>query len=188
MSIQQDETAVISFPIKLVSEEGLDTGGDGETEEDSEALEALEDFIKTTDKQGLQTLSKFAKNPEGAVQGQLLGILGKAGVHGAIAVGLIALIVGTPELITQIVKQLSVKGGALNQDFHRFFEDEAQVGLSRELQYRRAVGLDVVITTNTKGFLLTDPAFVDNSLIDVDTTRSLRLSSNETAYGYVNGM
>jgi len=184
---QQDETAVISFPIKLVSDEGADVEEDA-TEQESESLEKLNEFIKTTDKEGLQKLSKFAKNPTGAVQGELLGILGKAGIHGAIAIAIIGIILGTPEFIIRLTKAMAVKGGALNQDFHRFFEDETQLGFSRELQYRRSVGLDVVITSDNRGFLLQDPGFVGNNLVDVDKTRAIRNSSNETQYGYVAGL
>lgn len=183
---QQDEAAVISFPIKLVTDEQTEATGDEDI--DQESLEALQDFIKTTDKQGLQTLGKFAKNPTGAVQGELMGILGKAGVHGAIAVAIISMVAGSPELVKAVVNALAVKGGPLNQDFHRFFEDEGQLGLSREMQYRRMVGLDVIITSDNRGFLLEDPGFVGNNLVDVDETRAVRNSTNQTQYGYVNGM
>ena len=184
-------TAIISFPIKLVA--GKVEGEEGgsvtdETGVDSETVEALTDFIKTTDKKGLQTLSKFAKNPSGLVQNELLGILGKAGVHGALAVAIITAIIAAPELIRTIVKAMSVKGGSLNQDFHRFFEDEAILGFDRELQYRRFSGLDVVITNDNRQLLLIDPGFVSNNLVDVERTRAIRNSSNSTQYGYVTGM
>lgn len=187
---QRSKGAVISFPIKLVAGEGeaatkAAPAGDAP---DDETLEAFEDFLKNTDKQGLQTLTKFAKNPSGAVENQLISVLGKAGAHGAIAVAIISLIAGAPEMVIAITKALSVKGGPLNQDFHRFFEDEGQLGFDRELQYRRSVGLDVVITSDNRGFLLQDPGFVGNNLVDVDETRVLRNSSNQTQYGYVNGM
>jgi len=209
------KTAVISFPIKLVagdvegapsktatSEQEFDDilanfkndiqeqidDVNGPEGVDQETLESLTDFIKTTDKRGLQTLSKFAKNPSNMVQGELMGILGKAGIHGALAVAIISAIIATPEIIRTIVKAMSVKGAALNQDFNRFFEDEVQVGFSRELQYRRAVGLDVVITNDNRGFLLSDPGFVTNNLVDVESTRANRNSTNQTQYGYVTGM
>lgn len=203
MSVEEAE--VIVFPIRFevdaqnieeVTEEAEklaegEVPGEAEaglTLPEAEGMEDLLNFIKQTDKQGLQTLSKFAKNPTNLVQGELLGLLGKAGIPGAIALAIIGIIIASPELIRTIVKALSVKGGPLNQDFHRFFEDEAQFGLARELQYRRSVGLDVVITSDNEGFLLQDPAFVGNSLVDADTTRALRTSINEQQYGYVNGM
>ena len=177
------------FPDEEIVESTEDTKkSELEIQENEEAIEALTDFVKTTDKAGLKTLSSFAKNPTNMIQGQLMGILGKAGVHGALAAAIIAVIISTPEIIRAIVKVLSVKGGPLNQDFHRFFEDENQLGFSRELQYRRAVGLDVVITNDNRGFLLTDPGFVSNSLVDVDPTRAIRTSTKATEYGYVNSM
>lgn len=212
------KVAVISFPIKLVAgdaqggeetttgineseiDDAIQSAVDDATEDaidefsgvfegiDPEALEGLKDFLENTDKQGMQTLSKFAKNPQGAVQNELLGLLGKAGIHGAIAVAIISLIVASPELVKTIVNALAIKGGPLNQDFHRFFEDEGQLGFSRELQYRLATGLDVVITNDQRGFLLTDPGFVSNSLVDVDSTRAIRNSSQQNKYGYVTGM
>ncbi len=189
MSMGQ-KIAIISFPIKLVSGEGetaqaTTAGGD---EFDQETIEGLTEFIKTTDKQGLQTLSKFAKNPTNMVQGQLMGILGKAGIHGALAAAIIAVIISTPEIIRTLAKALAVKGGPLNQDFHRFFETEAQTGFDRELQYRRSTGLDVVITNDDRGLILSDPGFVNNNLVDVDSTRAIRNTSNNTQYGYVDGL
>ncbi len=184
-------TAIISFPIKLVAGETEGKEGASVAEEtgvDSETVEALTDFIKTTDKQGLQTLSKFAKNPTGLVQNELLGILGKAGIHGALAVAIIGAILASPEIIRAIVKALAVKGAALNQDFHRFFDEEAQLGFARELQYRRSTGLDVVITNDNRSLILIDPGFVTNNLVDVEMTRAIRNNSNTTQYGYTTGM
>lgn len=194
MSINTEE-AIISFPIKFTTEsqniedvkdeaEGLGgrLGGDAET------AEKLKEFIETTDKQGLQTLSKFAKNPQGMVQNEFLSVLGKAGIHGAIATAIIAAIIATPEIVMTITRAMAQKGAPWNQDFHRFFEDEGQQGISRDFQYRRAAGFDVVITNNERGFLLQDPFSVQNSLIDIDTTRVRRLSSDEVKYGYVGNM
>ena len=187
------EEAVISFPIKFTSEaQNIDEVKStfGETPEgvDEETMDALLDFVKTTDKQGLQALSKLAKNPTGMVQNEFLSMLGKAGIHGAIATAMIAAILASPEAMITLTRALAVKGGPLNQDFHRFFEDEGQQGISRDLQYRRAAGFDVIITNEDRGFLLQEPFSVGNSLIDIDTTRVRRLSSNNTKYGYVAGM
>ena len=151
-------------------------------------LEKLNEFIKTTDRDGLQTLSKFAKNPSSLVENELLGVLGKAGIQGAVAASVIALIISSPEIIRSIVQALAVKGGPLNQDFHRFFEEEMQRGIDRDQQYRRAVGLDVIITTENRGYILQDPGFVHNSLVDIDSTRTSRLSNKDTQYGYVNNL
>ena len=203
----ENETEVIIFPIRFevdpqnvedISQEADESTGEEtqkkedaktpEQEKQAETLEALTEFVESTDKQGLATLSQFSKNPGQLVENELLASLGRAGVHGALAAAIITTILATPEIIRTIIQAMAVKGGPLNQDFNRFFADENQLGFSRELQYRRAVGLDVVITNDSRGFLLTDPAFVNNSLVDVDKTRSIRLTTEATQYGYVNGM
>ncbi len=159
-----------------------------ETVTEQEAAERLEEFIKTTDREGMKNLSSFAKNPSSMVQGQLMKILGRAGVHGAIAVAIIAIILATPEIISTIVSALAVKGGPLNQDFHLFFEEQQQLGIDRDLQFRYATGLDVIITNYQRGFLLTDPGFVGNNLVDIDISRSFRLTTPDTQYGYLRSM
>jgi len=164
---------------------------DPEVEEsisDQEAAERLEEFIKTTDREGMKTLNSFAKNPTGMIQNQFMKILGRAGVYGALAAAIIAVILATPEIITTIVSSLSVKGGPLNQDFHLFFDEQQQLGLERDLQYRYATGLDVIITNSQRGYLLTDPGFVGNNLVDIDITRSFRLTTPDTQYGYVRSL
>lgn len=184
-----NEEAVIIFPIKFETKTEGEPGGDtgGETQ-DTETVEKLTEFIQNTDRKGLQTLSSFARNPTDAVQGQLLSVLGRAGIHGALALAVIAAITASPEILRTIVKQLSVKGGPLNQDFHRFLEEEFQRGIDREAQYRRATGLDVIITTEDRGFILSDPAFVNNSLVDIDKTRIARLTIDDTQFGYTHGL
>jgi len=159
-----------------------------ETITETEAAERLEEFIKTTDRQGMKTLSSFAKNPTSMVQNQLLKVLGRAGVYGALAAAIIAVILSFPEIIETIVSALAVKGGPLNQDFQLFFEDQQQLGLDRDLQYRFATGLDVIITNSQRGYILTDPGFVTNNLVDIEITRTFRLSSNDTQYGYVRSL
>jgi len=159
-----------------------------ETVTEQEAAERLEEFIKSTDREGMKNLSSFAKNPSGMVQGQLMKVLGRAGVHGAIAAAIIALIISTPEIIATIVSALAVKGGPLNQDYQLFFDEQQQLGLDRDLQFRYATGLDIIITNYQRGYLLTDPGFVGNNLVDIDISRSFRLTTPDTQYGYVRSM
>ncbi len=155
---------------------------------DKEAAERLEEFIKTTDREGMKTLNSFAKNPTGMIEGQLMKVLGRAGVYGALAAAIIAIIISTPEIISTLVSALSVKGGPLNQDFHLFFDEQQQRGLDRDLQYRYATGLDVIITNSQRGYILTDPGFVTNNLVDIEITRSFRLTTPDTQYGYVRSL
>lgn len=169
-------------------EKDLTTTETGETIDDQEAIERLEDFIKTTDKEGMKNLASFAKNPSAMIEGQLLRALAKAGIYGLIAAAIISLILAAPDLIKLIVEQISVKGGPLNQDFHRYFEDEGQRGLDRDIQYKYAVGLDVIITNYQRGYLLQDPGFVGSNLVDIESTRLVRLTNNDIAYGYVRAL
>ena len=162
----------------------------GETQSlpDKEAAQRLEEFIKTTDREGMKTLSSFAKNPTAMVEGQLLRALTKAGIYGLIAAAIIALVLSAPDLIKTIVNALAVKGGPLNQDYHRAFEDEQQRGLDRDIQYRYAVGLDVIITNYNRGYIITDPGFVTSNLVDIESTRTFRLTTQDTQYGYMRQM
>ena len=45
-------------------------------------IKKLTKFVETANTQGLQTLANFAKNPQGMMQGQLLGLLGRASIVG----------------------------------------------------------------------------------------------------------
>jgi len=172
----------------LEKDKQTDLSRAGETISDNEAAERLEEFIKTTDREGMKNLASFAKNPTAMVEGQLLRALAKAGIYGLIAAAIISLVLAAPDLIKLIVEQLSVKGAPLNQDFHLFLDEQGQLGVDREIQYRYATGLDVIITNYQRGYLLTDPAFVGSNLLDIDQTRSVRLTNNDVAYGYVRSL
>ena len=73
----------------------------------------------------------------------------------------------------------------MNQDFHRFFDEETERGIARDIQYRYAVGLDVIITNYDRSYILSDPNFVTSNLVDIDTTRTVRLTTQDIQYGYV---
>ena len=163
----------------------LTTSETSETLDDVAAAERLEEFIRNTDKNGMKVLSSFAKNPTAMVEGQLMKALAKAGIYGLIAAAIIALVLAAPDLIKTITNALAVKGGPLNQDFHRFFDEETERGIARDIQYRYAVGLDVIITNYERKYILTDPNFVTSNLVDIDTTRMVRLTTQDIQYGYV---
>ena len=133
---------------------------------------------------GAKNVESLATNPEALIGGNLKRLLPAAGIIGIIALALLE----APNFMKSIVKALAVKGGPLNQDFHRFIADEVQLGINRDLQWRRSRGLDVIITTDHRDYILSDPAFISNSLVDGDPTRSERLNSNETKLGYGNGL
>ena len=133
----------------------------------------------------MKVLSSFAKNPTAMVEGQLMKALAKAGIYGLIAAAIIALVLSAPDLIKTIVEAISVKGGPLNQDFHRFFEEETERGITRKIQYGYATGLEVIITNQERKYILSDPNFVTSNLVDIDTTRTVRLTTQDIQYGYV---
>jgi len=153
-----------------------------------DTIEKLEDVVQGLDEQGLRNLKAVATNPQGLVQNQLLKILGKAGVYGAVATAIIAMVIESPDIVIAVVEALGQKGGPLNQDYTRFFDSDVQVGIERELQFRRAVGIDIIITNQDHDYILNDPGFVSNSLVDIEITRSIRINSNQSQYGYVNGL
>ena len=133
---------------------------------------------------GAKNIESLATNPEALIGGNLRRLLPAAGIIGIIALALLE----APNFMKSIVKALAVKGGPLNQDFHRFIADEVQLGINRDQQWRRSRGLDVIITTEHRDYILSDPAFINNSLVDGDPTRAERLNSNETRLGYGNGL
>lgn len=159
-----------------------------ETAKKKQALKEFEKFASDLDSKGLKNLKSLTANPGKLVENKLLSMLGRAGIHGAIAVAIITLIVGSPEIIKAVVEALGVKGGPLNQDYTRQLDEDLQVGISKDLQFRRAIGIDVIITTQDTQYIITDPGFVGNSLVDIELTRSIRINSNQTQYGYVNGL
>ncbi len=152
------------------------------------ALKDFEKFASELDTKGLKNLKALTANPGALVQNKLLSMLGRAGVHGAIAVAIITLVIESPEIVKAVVEALGVKGGPLNQDYTRRLDEDFQTGITKDLQFRRAIGLDVIITNEDTKYILTDPGFVNNSLVDIETTRSIRINSNQTQYGYVNGL
>lgn len=159
-----------------------------EVAQKKQALKDFEKFASELDTQGLKNLKSLTANPGALVQNKLLSMLGRAGIYGAVAVAIITLIVESPEVIKAVVEALGVKGGPLNQDYTRRLDEDFQVGIDKDLQFRRAIGIDVIITTEDTKYIITDPGFVTNSLVDIETTRSIRINSNETQYGYVNGL
>ena len=154
----------------------------------AKAMQEFENFASSLDSQGLKNLKSLVTNPGATVENKLLGLLGRAGIHGAVAVANITLVIQSPEVIKAVIETLGQKGGPLNQDYTRKIDEEIQVGIDKDLQFRRAAGLDVIITTEDTKYIISDPGFVNNSLVDIERTRSIRINSNETQYGYANGL
>ncbi len=153
-----------------------------------EAFERFDDFLKNLDQQGLKNLRGVVTNPSGLVQNELLGLLSRAGIYGAVATAIVGIVLESPEVIAKVIEVLGQKGGPLNQDYTRKLAEENQLGISRDLQFRRAVGADIIITVEDRNYIITDPGFINNSLVDVERTRSIRINSNQTQYGYATGI
>jgi len=155
---------------------------------DSEGLKDVTDMVKKIKGEGIDNLTKFATSPQGFLEHGLIRILGMAGPYGAIAVALIAMIAASPEMVKVIISALGVKGGPLNQDFAWTEEEQYNQQFDRAMQFRRLTGDDPVITVTTKGFVVGDPDFIDNSLVDTNIARTARVNLRDSSIGMVHGI
>lgn len=155
---------------------------------DIESLKSITQNLKDVDSKGMSNITSMAKNPAGFVEKQFLSILGRAGPYGAIAAALIAAALATPELVKALVEAFAVKGGPLNQDFRYSQEEFMSQEFDRITQFKRLTGDDPVITVNTVGFVVGDPDFKGNSLVDANLARSGRVGLRDSSYGYIHGI
>ena len=147
-------------------------------------LTTIDSILEKSNSKESKNLKSLASNPKGFIQGGIANVLAVAGPYGLLASLIVGMVLESPKFI----KALAVKGGPLNQDFDRKIAEEVQLGIERNEQWRRARGLDIVITTENRNYIIGDPAFWGNSSVDNEATRVNRLSSNETKYGYSNGL
>jgi len=155
---------------------------------DIESLKNITQSLKDVDSKGMSNISSMAKNPAGFVEKQFLSILGRAGPYGALAAALIATALATPELVKALIEAFAVKGGPLNQDFRYSQEEFLSQEFDRITQFKRLTGDDPVITVNTIGFVVGDPDFKGNSLVDANVARSGRVGLRDSSYGYLHGI
>ena len=187
---------IIEFPVKLTAVGGEDIDdvisklkeGGKKDEKEQEAVDKITELLEGVDDKGLKTLKGLLSNPEAFTEAGILNVLSKAGPYGAVAVAIIALVLTAPELYTQIVKILGMKGGPLNMDFRYNEEQQFNQEFDRELQFRRAMAVNWVITVDSRGFVAIDPAFEGNSLIEGHFGRMNRIGINLSSYGYVHGI
>jgi len=163
---------------KALTDEGVDIEG----------VKNITQALKDVDNKGMSNITSLAKNPAGFVENQFLSILGRAGPYGAIAAALIAAALGAPELVKALVEAFAVKGGPLNQDFRYSQEEFMSQEFDRITQFKRLTGDDPVITVNTIGFVVGDPDFKGNSLVDANIARSARVGLRDSSYGYIHGI
>ena len=195
--MSQEGIGIIEFPVKLTAVGGEDiqevidqiTGGSTkENAKNKEAVEKVTELLEGVDDKGIKTLRGIMSNPESFTEQSLINVLGRAGPYGAIAVAIIAIVLATPEIAKQVIQILGMKGGPLNMDFRYTEEQQFNQAFDRELQFRRAMAVNPVITVDTKGFVAIDPAFEGNSLIEGHFGRMNRIGINLSSYGYVHGI
>lgn len=181
--MQEVISEIVNDILKDEIEDALDAEG-----VDVDSLKEVVGLVKDVDAKGIGNLKAVARNPEGFMENTFMAALGRAGPYGALVAAIISAIAGSPEMVKAVVSALGVKGAPLNQDY-RFSEDE-QINqqFDRHTQYRRLTGDDPVITLQSRGFVVGDPDFVQNSLVDVDTGRTGRIDLRQTSLGYIHGI
>jgi len=100
---------------------------------------------------------------------------------------IIGAVIASAVLYIEIMKALSVKGGPFNRDWRRFLANEVDVGINRELQKRKELGLIQTIITQDRGFTPNNPAATYNSLILVNESRIARIGLDDRAAGVTVG-
>lgn len=175
---EQVDSAIKESIADALAEEGID----------AETLGNLAKMTKDVDSKGISNITSMAKNPEGFIANKMLSILGRAGPYGAIAAAIIAAVLATPELVKAVVEAFAVKGGPLNQDYRYSQEEFMSQEFDRITQFKRLTGEDPVITVNTIGYVVGDPDFKGNSLVDANIARSGRVGLRDSSYGYIHGI
>lgn len=185
--IPPDMQEIIKEEVDAAIKESID---DALAEEgiDAESLSNLTKMVKDVDSKGVSNITSMAKNPEAFIGTKFLSILGRAGPYGAIAAAIIAAALAMPEFVKAIVEAFAVKGGPLNQDYRYTQEEFLSQEFDRITQFKRLSGDDPVITVNTIGFVVGDPDFKGNSLVDANEARSGRVGLRDSSYGYIHGI
>ncbi len=155
---------------------------------DIEGMKKLQDMVKDVDSKGISNIKNMAKSPETFMENTMMSALAKAGPYGALTAAIIATIAGSPEMVKAVVEALGVKGGPLNQDFAWTEDEQYNQQFDRVIQFRRLTGDDPVITVLTKGFVVGDPDFVDNSLVDTNIARTARVNLRDSSLGMIHGI
>lgn len=129
--------------------------------------------------QGGNKILSALKNPQRFFE----SMLGKLVPSSPAILGLVGLIIASPIFFIEFMKKLSVKGGPFNRDFRRFIAEEVDVGLDRELQKRKELGLDQVIISQARGWVPNNPETTYNSLFAVNASRIARIGLDDRAAG-----
>ena len=185
--VTPDLQEFIAEEIKSNIKEGIEDAL-GEEGVDFEEIKKMQSMVKDVDSKGISNIKNLAKSPESFMENTMMRALSRAGPHGALAAAIIATIAGTPEMVRAVVEALGVKGGPLNQDFAWTEDEQYNQQFDRVVQFRRLTGDDPVITVLTKGFVVGDPDFIDNSLVDTNIARTARVNLRDSSLGYIHGI
>ena len=181
-----DLSEIIAEEVNANIKEGIEDALEEEGIDISE-LQNAAGLVKDIDSKGISNVRNMANNPESFMENTFLRVLSKAGPHGALAVAIISAIAGTPAMVSAVVEALGVKGAPLNQDY-AFTEDEQfNQQFDRITQFKRLTGDDPVITVTTRGFVVGDPDFVDNSLLVIGA-RTARINLRDSSLEYIHGI
>jgi len=173
----------INLNIKDVIDDALEEEGI-----DSETLKNMAGIAKDIDSKGISNIQNFAKSPETFMENNFMSILSRAGPQGALAAAIIAAIAGSPAMVAAVVEALGVKGAPLNQDYAFTEEEQFNQQFDRATQFKRLTGDDPVITLTTTGFVVGDPDFVHNSLVDTNIARTARVGLRDSSLGTIHGI
>lgn len=154
---------------------------------DIEALKNATSLVKDVDNKGINNIRNIANNPEGFMENTFMRVLSRAGPHGALAAAIISAIAGSPAMVAAVVEALGVKGAPLNQDYAYTEAEQFNQQFDRVTQFKRLTGDDPVITVTTKGFVVGDPDFVDNSLLVIGA-RTARVNLRDSSLEYIHGI
>ena len=140
--------------------------------------ESLRDLFKKFGS-GVSGGSGLATNPGNFISGKIMELLGRAGPIGAIVVAIIAAPKLIEKLAMAIIKQLSVKGGTLNDDFKIIIEDAVTDFLTLEQEYKRKIGDDGFVVSFTGGYTTIKGTDVTNSKLESSEIRINRKQVGE---------
>jgi hypothetical protein len=150
-------------------------------------VEAFKEVLGDLGEKEIEQLTSIMKNPQGFLTGQMEGIFARLGPTAPLIGTIVGAIIASGVLFIELMKFLSQKGGPFNRDWRRFIANEVDVGLNRELQKRKELGIDQVIISQLRGFTPNNPGATYNSLYEVNETRIARIGLDDRAAGVIVG-
>lgn len=147
----------------------------------------IDDALATLTDKEISDLRSLLQNPTSYFEGGMMNVLKELGPNAPLMLTIVGIITGSAVLYIEILKALSQKGGPFNRDWRRLIGQEVEIGLSRELQKRKELGIDQVILPQTRGFVPNNPIATYNSLYLVNESRIARIGLDDKAAGVIIG-